>query len=364
MSLVIIIPTYNEKENISRIIDELFIHVPHAQILVVDDNSPDGTSDIVQDLQVDKPHVHLLVRQNKEGLGKAYIHAFKYALETFSPTRIVMMDADLSHQPHYVKSMEENFAPGKVIVGSRYVKGGDTIGWETWRKFLSLYGNLYSRVVTGIPINDLTAGFYMIDVDLLRQINFDSFDSSGYAFQIELKHMLKQVGGDFYELPIVFVNRVGGESKISNHIISEGLIAPWKIRFSSYKKVESIKCSLCGSFVKKWGEKNDHILYQCCKCKLIFVDPIPDSSSVYSSDYFSGAKEGFGYVDYDRDKEPMRGVFEKYLDMCVVYGKKSGLLYDVGAATGFFLNIAQKRGYDVSGVEMSSYAVNIAQKKG
>ena len=364
MSLAVIIPTYNEKENINRIIDELTLHVPHAQILVVDDNSPDGTADIVRELQKNKQHIHLLVRQKKEGLGKAYIHAFRHAIETLSPSRIVMMDADLSHQPRYVKSMEENFSPGKVIVGSRYIKGGDTIGWETWRKFLSSYGNLYSRIVTGIPINDLTAGFYMIDADLLRRVNFDSFNSSGYAFQIELKHALKQLGGVFHELPIVFVNRVGGESKISSHIISEGLIAPWKIRFSSTGDSVSTRCPLCQNSVKQWGEKNGYVLYQCNKCKLIFVDPLPDPSSVYTADYFSGAKDGFGYVDYDHDKEPMRGVFEKYLSLCALYGKKSGYIYDVGAATGFFLDIAREKGYRVSGVEVSSYAADIARKKG
>jgi len=225
--------------------------------------------------------------------------------------------------------------------------GVGTVGWETWRKFLSLYGNLYSRVITGIPINDLTAGFYMIDTNLLRKIDFDTFDSSGYAFQIELKHMLKRVGGSFHELPIVFVNRVGGESKISNHIISEGLIAPWKIRFSSHEKSKGIECPMCMSSVKRWGDKNGHTLHQCNQCKLVFVDPLPDPSSVYSEDYFKGATEGFGYVDYDQDKEPMRGVFETYLDLCAQYGKSSGSLYDVGAAIGFFLDIARKRGYTV-----------------
>jgi SAM-dependent methyltransferase len=181
---------------------------------------------------------------------------------------------------------------------------------------------------------------------------------------MELKCALYRQNLLIKEIPITFVNRIGGESKISSHIISEGVYAPWKIRFSSYVKVEDIECSLCKSSVKKWGEKNGYDLYQCTHCKLVFVHPLPDPSSVYSEDYFKGATEGFGYVDYDQDKEPMRGVFEKYLHLCKQYGKSSGYLYDVGAATGFFLDIARKKGYSVRGVEMSSYAAGIAQKKG
>lgn len=128
--------------------------------------------------------------------------------------------------------------------------------------------------------------------------------------------------------------------------------------------LQKIECPLCNGIVKKWGEKNSHKLYKCDFCKLIFVSPIPDSSVIYNEDYFSGAAKGFGYVDYDTDKEPMLSTFNTYLDLCEKYGKKTGKLFDVGAATGFFLNIARKRGYEVSGVEVSGFAAEIARKKG
>lgn len=232
MNVTVIIPTYNERENVERIVNEVFHYAPHANILIVDDNSPDGTSAIVKNLQKNKPQLHLLLRQRKEGLGKAYIHAFEHALRTLSPDRIVMMDADMSHHPKYLPTMEKLMGDGaSVVIGSRYVSGGSNVGWEKWRKALSFWGNIYARIVTGIPVNDLTAGFYMIDSRVLKSVNLDAIDSSGYAFQIELKNLLKKSGGSFVELPIIFSNRTGGESKISSHIISEGIIAPWKIRF-------------------------------------------------------------------------------------------------------------------------------------
>ena len=228
---VIIIPTYNEKENIREIISQVFTYMPDSHILVVDDNSPDGTADIVTDMQSQNKSIFLLPRAGKEGLGKAYLHAFRHVLATMSPTHIVMMDADMSHHPRYLPHMSRMIKPHGVVVGSRYIPGGDTVGWEPWRKGLSYFGNIYARTITGIPVNDLTAGFYMIDADLLRKANLDDIDSSGYAFQIELKNLLHKSGAHIQELPIIFGNRIGGESKISNHIISEGILAPWKIRF-------------------------------------------------------------------------------------------------------------------------------------
>lgn len=364
MKTVVIIPTYNEKENIERMIHAVFKALPLAHILVVDDNSPDGTRDIVESLMSQYPTLSLLKRDQKQGLGKAYIHAFSHALDVLDPEVVVMMDADLSHPPHVLPMMLDRISEVDVVIGSRYIKEGDTVGWEMWRKALSKYGNLYARFVTGIPTRDLTAGFYMIRTSLLKKVDLNSISSSGYAFQIELKHLFHKAGGTFLEYPIIFKNRVGGESKISNHIIKEGVIAPWKIRFSGFFQVPVyVECPLCGGESKKWGEKNSYTLYQCTECKLLFVHPLPKQIDVYSQDYFSGAQEGFGYVDYDADKEPMIPVFERYLDMCKTYGKPKGKLFDIGAATGFFLEIAQKRGYDVSGVEYSSYATEKAKSK-
>lgn len=369
MKTVVIIPTYNEKENIEKIISQVFLYMPLSHILVVDDNSPDGTAWIVKRLQSNNPNIHLLQRNGKEGLGKAYIHAFKHTLSNLDPDVLVMMDADLSHPPEVLPFMFSRIDEFDVVVGSRYIEQGDTVGWEKWRKALSKYGNIYARFVTGMKINDLTAGFYMFRAGSLKRINLDHISSSGYAFQIELKNLFYRSGAKFLEYPIVFKNRIGGESKISNHIIKEGVFAPWKIRFSNLSKkgiTENIVCGICGSESFYWGNKNKHNLFKCKNCKLIFVSPIPTNLSVYGDDYFSGASKGFGYVDYDSDKEPMIPVFNKYLDLVEKFSvqKNKKKILDIGSATGFFLDIGRKRGWQVLGLEYSQFAVDKAKEKG
>lgn len=228
--ITVVIPTYNEKENVAMIVARVRASLPEGRVFVVDDSSPDGTAEIVREIMKSDPHVQLLIREKKEGLGKAYMHAFREIIKDRDVRTVVMMDADFSHDPKYVPEMVGKRESHHVIVGSRYVKGGATIGWELWRRLLSFFGNLYSRIVTGLPIRDLTGGFNAIDADYLRKIDFSVMDMSGYAFQIELKYELSRLGAKFAEIPIVFTNRIGGESKISNHIIREGILAPWKIR--------------------------------------------------------------------------------------------------------------------------------------
>lgn len=229
MRIAIIIPTYNERENIAQIISEIFIIVPTVHVFAVDDNSPDGTAVLVDSLINKFPNLHLLKREKKEGLGKAYIYAFQRVLSDQSFERIFMMDADFSHNPIYLPRIIEKSQEFDLVIGSRYVKGGKTIGWELWRKTLSFCGNFYCRLILRTPIHDYTSGFLSISTDLMRQIDFSAIDVSGYAFTIELKYLLYKKGATFFELPIVFQNRTGGESKISNHIISEGVKAPWKM---------------------------------------------------------------------------------------------------------------------------------------
>lgn len=231
MKVVTIIPTYNEKENILNVVNEVRRYMPSAHILIVDDNSPDGTRSIVRGIMQKDGGVSILERNSKQGLGKAYIDAFRHSLKNLSPDAVVMMDADLSHPPENLPLMQKQLDRYDVVVGSRYVKGGDTVGWELWRKLLSKYGNLYARFITGVPVRDLTAGFYFIKASALSKVDLSKMSSSGYAFQIEFKHLLYKSGAKFIEHPIIFRNRVGGESKISNHIINEGIVAPWKIRF-------------------------------------------------------------------------------------------------------------------------------------
>ncbi len=146
-----------------------------------------------------------------------------------------MMDSDFSHDPKNLPGMQKVLETGKatVVVGARYVKGGGTSGWELWRRMLSYFGNLYVRMVTRIPLHDLTAGFIMMKADTLAKIKYDNISASGYAFLIELKYLLWKSGARFFEWPIIFVNRTGGESKISNHIVSEGIVTPWKIKLKN-----------------------------------------------------------------------------------------------------------------------------------
>lgn len=226
---IVIIPTYNEKENIEKVIRGIMRAFSDISILVVDDNSPDGTADAVTELQKIFPSLSLFVREKKEGLGKAYTEAFRKVLASSVMKKIVTMDADLSHDPACLPELLRASMTHDVVIGSRYVKGGSIVGWELWRQLLSACGNAYARTVTGIPVRDCTSGFSVIDVDVLKKIPLEHIDASGYAFLIELKYMLYRAGASFAEVPIVFHNRIGGESKISGHIIREGILAPWKM---------------------------------------------------------------------------------------------------------------------------------------
>lgn len=231
MKDLVILPTYNERENIVPLVQEIFRAVPGVFVLVVDDNSPDGTADAVRGMQRSFPNVQLLVREKKEGLGKAYIHAFRVALADASVRSIITMDADFSHQPRYLPELLKASEQYDVVIGSRYVRGGGVEGWEAWRRVLSICANMYCRLITRMPIADCTGGFNVIRTSLLRKIDFAEMDSSGYAFLQELKYMLFRAGAVLTEVPIVFKNRTMGESKITSHIMREGVIAPWKMIF-------------------------------------------------------------------------------------------------------------------------------------
>ena len=226
---LIIIPTYNERENITLLVEEIFKVMPQVFIMVADDNSPDGTGVVVKNLAQKLPQLSLLSREKKEGLGRAYTHAFQVALANPEIESVVMMDADWSHHPKYLKAIFEKKGSYDVVMGSRYTEGGGTEGWELWRRVLSFGGNLYCRLITKMPVKDCTGGFNLIHTNILRKIDLSNIDMSGYAFIMELKYHLHKAGASFHEVPIIFKNRTGGESKINNHIISEGVLAPWKM---------------------------------------------------------------------------------------------------------------------------------------
>jgi dolichol-phosphate mannosyltransferase len=227
----VLIPTYNEKENIAALINEIFFLLPGCSALVIDDSSPDGTAEEVKKIMAGHSGLSLFLRAKKEGLGKAYIAGFGEILKNPAIKKIIMLDADFSHDPSHLSAMLAESRKYDTIIGSRYVRGGGIKGWEGWRKYLSRLANIYCRLVLRLPIRDYTAGFYVINADMLRQLDFSSFSSSGYAFQIELKYKLHKAGACLKELPIIFHDRRNGCSKITGHIIREGILAPWKIIF-------------------------------------------------------------------------------------------------------------------------------------
>jgi dolichol-phosphate mannosyltransferase len=230
----VIIPTYNEKNNIQNIITQVLNSDTRVEILVVDDNSPDGTADIVSDIARENGKVHLLKRAGKLGLGSAYIDGFKRSVELGFDVAF-QMDADFSHDPKYIPSFLEELKNCDVVVGSRYIKGISVINWSLSRLLLSYFANIYAKIVTGVPVNDLTGGFKCIKKEVLESVDFTKFSSNGYAFQIELNYSFYSNGFKIKELPIVFVDREEGESKMSNSIVLEAIYKIWTYRFKNYR---------------------------------------------------------------------------------------------------------------------------------
>jgi dolichol-phosphate mannosyltransferase len=229
MKSIVIIPTYNEKENIAEIIPAIFRQEKSVSILVVDDNSPDGTADIVRKLQETYPQLHLLSRAGKEGLGRAYIAGFEWALER-NFDFIVEMDADFSHRPQDLSNLLKAAEQNDFVIGSRYVSGGATVNWTILRKLISRGGSTYSRMILGFPIKDWTGGFNGWKAQVLKSINLPSVRSNGYSFQIELKYKACKNGFKFKEVPIVFADRVVGQSKMNSKIVIEAFYRVWQIR--------------------------------------------------------------------------------------------------------------------------------------
>lgn len=224
------IPTYNEKENIKFIVSEIFSILPAVKILVIDDNSPDGTAAAVKLLMEKYPKLSLLERQRKTGLGDAYKDAISQVVKDKEIRSIITMDADGSHGAEYLKDFFAKNQDYDLIIGSRYVKGGGIENWESWRKELSRFGNLYAKFLIGLPINDFTAGFMCISREFLENLDLNKISSSGYSFLIELKfYLIHKFKARAYELPIVFKSRREGESKLSKQIISEGLKTPLRL---------------------------------------------------------------------------------------------------------------------------------------
>lgn len=231
---IVIIPTYNECENAAAIIDAVLALKPDFDVLVVDDNSPDGTAAIVKEKMREHPgRVHIIERQGKLGLGTAYIAGFKWSLDQ-GYDYIFEMDADFSHNPDdLVRLRSAAVAGADVAVGSRYVKGVNVVNWPMGRVLMSYYASKYVRLVTGLPVCDTTAGFVCYRRRVLESIGLDEIQFKGYAFQIEMKFKAYKKGYKIEEVPIVFVNRVLGSSKMNSGIFGEAMFGVMKLRWQS-----------------------------------------------------------------------------------------------------------------------------------
>jgi dolichol-phosphate mannosyltransferase len=233
---IVVIPTYNEKENISAILHSIFDLQQDFHVIVIDDGSPDGTAQIVKDLQLKFPgQLFIEERRGKQGLGTAYIHGFKWAIAR-GYDFIFEMDADFSHNPNDLPRLHDACKNGgaDVAIGSRYVKGGGVVDWPSDRRALSKGGSLYTRMITWMPVKDPTAGFMCYKKEVLETINLDKIPFVGYAFQIAMKFTAWKLGFKLKEVPIIFKDRIYGMSKMNKGIVKEGILGVLKLRWNSW----------------------------------------------------------------------------------------------------------------------------------
>lgn len=235
MKTIVTIPTYNEIENIEKLINAIFSVLPETHVLIVDDNSPDGTAKKVDEMKKDNDRIHLIVRPEKNGLGTAYIAGFEYALKLGFEV-IFEMDADFSHDPKDLPRLLEALDDNDLVIGSRYITGINVVNWPLRRLFLSYGANLYTRIITGLPIKDATGGFKAFRAKALSKIDLTKVKSNGYGFQIEMNYLLWKSGARLKEIPIIFIDRRSGVSKMNKKIIYEAVFLVWKLKFSSAKK--------------------------------------------------------------------------------------------------------------------------------
>jgi dolichol-phosphate mannosyltransferase len=232
MTLTVVIPTYNERENIVQQVREVLALQPPPQVLIVDDASPDGTGEIADRLAEEHPgRVQVLHRQGKEGLGRAYVAGFRRALE-MGTTHIAQMDADLSHSAEDLQTMMDTAVStgADLVLGSRYIPGGSTVGWPWHRKLISRLGGYYAGLVVGLPIRDFTGGFKLWRREALEDIDLETIRSDGYGFQIETTYRALQLGKRWRQVPITFHDRVAGASKLSRSVVVEAALMVWRMR--------------------------------------------------------------------------------------------------------------------------------------
>jgi dolichol-phosphate mannosyltransferase len=228
MRTVICIPTYNERDNLPSLVEEI-LATTDAHVLVLDDNSPDGTGQVADLLAQSEPRIGVVHREKKQGIGKAYVDGFRRAVkERFD--LVFQMDADFSHQPRYLPSMIDALKSADVVIGSRYVDGGKTVNWGVGRRVLSRGSNLYARMLLDTHFRDATSGFVGFRRHVLEAINFESLDTTSYAFQVELKYRAHRLGFTIVELPIVFFDRTAGASKMPRTTIAQAVLRVVELR--------------------------------------------------------------------------------------------------------------------------------------
>jgi len=228
---LVIIPTYNEKENIRSVVQLVLSQAANLDVLVVDDNSPDGTAAIVTEVAKAEPRVNLMSRAGKLGLGTAYIAGFKWGLSK-GYDYLIEMDADFSHDPREIPNMLKAIQQADLILGSRYINGVRVVNWPLSRLFLSKGASYYVRIITGLPVHDPTGGFKCFRRQVLEAIELDTVRSNGYAFQIEMSYKAWMKGFRVREIPITFADRYAGQSKMSGHIVREALWMVWSLALS------------------------------------------------------------------------------------------------------------------------------------
>lgn len=232
MKTIVVIPTYDERDNVRKMSAAVLKQSPFIELLFVDDNSPDGTGDIIEELMKTEPRIHCLHRAKKQGLGRAYVAGFSRALE-LGAEKVVQMDCDFSHDPSDLPRLIADDAD--LVIGSRYVPGGATPGWPFKRRLISRAGGLFIRTVTGMPLRDPTGGFKCWTAQTLRKIDFMTVASAGYSFQLEMNHRTWKAGCTIHELPIVFTDRLAGYSKITAGIATESIKIALRLRFGKKK---------------------------------------------------------------------------------------------------------------------------------
>jgi dolichol-phosphate mannosyltransferase len=235
VSVLIVIPTYNEVANLPVIVQRVRKEAPSAHLLIVDDTSPDGTGELADQLASKDPAIHVLHRREKDGLGRAYVAGFEWGLARNYDV-LVQMDGDLSHNPSDVPRLVDALESADLVLGSRYVTDGGTVNWGVGRQLLSRGGSFYARTILGLPIRDVTGGFKAWKATTLRAVNLATIRSNGYSFQVEMTYRVACLKLNIQEVPIIFADRVDGVSKMSKKIVIEAMLMVWRLRFSDKKQ--------------------------------------------------------------------------------------------------------------------------------